>query len=88
MLFGIVLSFNTLYVVGSKKPHYMYRFNFFVSIHYMLLVQKTGILAVNIEFEFQYIICCWFNYLDSEECKQALKFQYIICCWFKLHFIF
>ena len=37
-----------------------------VSIHYMLLVQKTtGIFGLLNLIKFQYIICCWFNSTNS-----------------------
>ena len=55
------VRFNTLYVVGSTKRNWQYLQRYYVSIHYMLLVQVSDSSEIFSENKFQYIICCWFN---------------------------
>ena len=35
---------------------------------------------------FQYIICCWFKFLETNPQYLLSQFQYIICCWFNFSY--
>ena len=60
--------FNTLYVVGSNYPNRRdVIYKSFVSIHYMLLVQYLPSTFSNALRTFQYIICCWFKFMNLDK---------------------
>ncbi len=77
-------SFNTLYVVGSKKNFTKKNSLIKVSIHYMLLVQLQKYFNFNHKFtvSIHYMLLVQgdtFNLFAS-----SAPFQYIICCWFNI----